>query len=196
MLLTPPLILKNSLNACLNLSAHAPCCRAASAQLFSGPLSGGKGFWNIPWELQKTKFFQADQHRRKYFLLFSWAGRKWSGKIVRSKHAWFKRYIMAVSLFSVSAAITSSPLKEQLVQRVGADLTQLFSSCFMDTVLNDAGLGEINKNDNEGQIWTEEEVCHPDTDGHYSMGHSSDPYLGFCTACLCAQRVMNHHHSW
>jgi len=25
------------------------------------------------------------------------------------------------------------------------------------------------------------------------MGHASDLYLGFCTACLCAQQVMNHH---
>lgn len=125
------------------ICTYVLCCGEATAQQFSGPLSGGKGVWNTPWELQKIKFFQVDQHRGKYFLLFSWAGRKWSGKIVKFKDAWLESYIRVVSLFSVLAVITNSLLKEEwLVQRIGADLTQPFSSCFINTLLNSCWTGK------------------------------------------------------
>lgn len=46
-------------------------------------------------------------------------------------------HMMAVSLFTVLAVMTNSPLKEEwLVQRSGADSTQPFSSRFINTILN------------------------------------------------------------
>lgn len=102
----------------------------------------GKGFEIFRENCRKQNSFKWT-NTGKYFLLFSWAGRKWSGKIVKSKGAWLKSYVRVVSLFSVLAVIMNSLLKEEwLVQRTGADLTQPFSSCFINTILNSCWTGK------------------------------------------------------